>query len=109
MRAKEEGDEVMREYLLGGLAEDAREQLEKRLITDEDEFCKLLIEEDELVDDYVQDNLSEGDKLQFESHFLCTPERQRKLRFAATMREYLLAYCKSESTRTVTTKRDRTL
>jgi hypothetical protein len=86
--------------LLGGLTEDAKEQLERRLMTEDGNFQELLIEEEDLVDDYVRDELSEPDRLRFESHFLCTPERRRKLRFAATLREYLRAYWKATPKRT---------
>jgi hypothetical protein len=81
--------------LLGGLPEDAKEQIERQLMTEDGDFEELLIEVDGLVDDYVSDELSERDRLRFESHFLCTPERRRKLRFAATMREYLRVYWKT--------------
>jgi hypothetical protein len=100
MKANEQRYDTMRDYLLGGLTEDAKEQLEMRLMTEEDDFQELLIQEKELVDDYVRDRLSEPERLRFESHFLCTPERRRKLRFAATLREYLRDHWKTASGRT---------
>jgi hypothetical protein len=81
--------------LLGGLPEDAKEQIERRLMTEDGDFEELLVEADRLVDDYASDDISERDRLRFESHFLCTPERRRKLRFAATLREYLRVYWKT--------------
>src|SRR3990172_9249313 len=95
MKANGQQDDALRDYLLGGLTEDAKEQLERRFMTEDGDFQELLIEEEELVDDYVRDQLSEPDRLRFESHFLCTPERRRKLRFAATLREYLRLYRKA--------------
>lgn len=97
MKANQQEEGRLREYLLGDLSEDAKERLEKRLMTDDEDFQELLIEEDELVDDYVRDRLSAHDRLQFENHFLCTPERRGKLRFSATLREYLRAYWKTRS------------
>jgi hypothetical protein len=92
MKANGQRDDTLRDYLLGGLTEDAKEELERRFMTEDADFQELLIEEEDLVDDYVRDELSESDRLRFENHFLCTPERRRKLRFAATLREYLRAY-----------------
>jgi hypothetical protein len=39
----------------------------------------LLQAEDELIDDYVRDVLSDSDRELFESHFLCTEERRQRL------------------------------
>lgn len=86
-----EQHDTLREYLLGKLSEDAREQLEWRLMTQDEAFQELLIEEDELVDDYACDVLSEDERSRCDNHFLCTPERQRKLRFAVALKGYLQA------------------
>lgn len=96
------GDDTLRDYLLGGLSEDAKEQIERQLMTEDGEFEQLLIEVDGLVDDYVGDGLSERDRLRFESHFLCTPERRMKLRFAATLRDYLHAHWKTAPKKSAT-------
>lgn len=89
MMANGKREDTLRDYLLGGLTEEAMEQLERQLMTADEDFQELLIAEDELVDDFVRGEISEEDRARFESHFLCTPERRRKLRFAATLREYL--------------------
>lgn len=107
MKPNGQRDDTVRDYLLGGLTEDAKEQLERRFMTEDESFQELLIEEDDLVDDYIRDELSEPDRLRFESQFLCTPERRRKLRFAATLREYLRAYWKATPKRTETTGKRR--
>lgn len=69
----------VRQYLLGSLAQEEREQMELRLFL-EDEFLTLVEgAEDDLIDDYVAGDLTEMERKRFERHFLCTPERQQKL------------------------------
>ncbi len=95
MIAKGNRENAFRDYLVGRLAEDVKEELEKRLMTEDRDYQELLLNEDELVDDYVSGALSEEVRERFETHFLCTPERRRKLRFAAILREYLEIHWKS--------------
>jgi hypothetical protein len=75
----------LRQYLLGHLAEDLREEIETGLLADQDLFEELLIAEDELVDDYLSATLSPDENTAFEQHFLCTPERYEKVRFARAL------------------------
>jgi hypothetical protein len=49
----------------------------------------LLIEEDELIDDYLWGNLSPDEREGFHQTFLCTKERQDKLRFARAFQDYV--------------------
>lgn len=77
-----------RQYLLGVLPEDGLRRLEERLLTDEDFYAELLASEDELVDEYLGGALSADEREKFERHFLCTPERRRKLSFGTALRRY---------------------
>ncbi len=83
-----ENREEIREYLLGSLSEDARQRVEERLLTEDTVFEELLVCEDELFDDYVAGALSADERSKFEAHFLSTPERQQKLRFALALNRY---------------------
>jgi hypothetical protein len=83
------GNETIRKYLLGNLEETGKTQLEERLLTDGQLFEELLIAEDELVDHYVAGRLGVDDKVRFESHFLVTPDRVRKMQFGHTFQRYL--------------------
>jgi hypothetical protein len=82
-------DQTLRRYLLGDLGEETQRHLEERLVTDTEYFQELLIVEDELVDEYVRGDLSEQEKEDFESHFLCSRERREKLSFAGVLRDYV--------------------
>lgn len=87
----------IRQYLLGSLSEEARERVEVRLLTEEEFYSELLAWEDELIDQYVDEGLSGEERKQFEAHFLCDPERQRKIRFARTLRKYIDAQPKTSA------------
>ena len=83
------GNETIKKYLLGNLEETSKTQLEERLLNDAQLFEELLIAEDELVDHYIAGRLSVDDKVRFESHFLVTPDRVRKIQFGHTFQKYL--------------------
>ena len=80
---------MIRQYLLGQLEEGQQQVIEQRLLTEDDLFEELEVAEDELSDEYVADELTPVDRKQFEQYFLSTPERQRELRFATDLRQYL--------------------
>ena len=69
-------DDVLRRYLLGRLAPDSRESVEKRLFSDDRIFWeRLCLLEDELVDQYARGELDGEETASFERDFLCTDER----------------------------------
>jgi hypothetical protein len=87
----------VRQYLLGDLAFREQEQLEERLLTNDESYEQLLVAEDELIDDYLRGALHERERERFEQHFLSTPERYRKLRFARSLRRYIASATAGES------------
>jgi hypothetical protein len=83
-------DEVLRGYLLGRLAEDSREGVEKRLFSDDRIFWEhLCLVEDELIDQYVRGELDGEDCVHFERDFLCTDERRGKLELSRALKDYV--------------------
>lgn len=84
--------DVLRRYLLDGLDRESREDVERRLFSDDrlfwERFCLI---EDELIDDYVRGDLTGDDRDRAERHFLCTAERQGKVAFARALQEYVAA------------------
>jgi hypothetical protein len=83
-------DDVLRRYLLGGLTSEAREGVEARLFSDDAIFWEhLCLVEDELIDDYVANELEPEDHASFERGFLCTEERRRKVEFAQALKAHL--------------------
>jgi len=79
----------MRSYLLGNLEEDRRAALEESILSDPGIHEELLAAEEELIDQYVANNLSPFEREQFETNFLITAERQKNLRFGRLLRRYL--------------------
>src|SRR5262245_12113371 len=75
-------DQTITQYLLGALPATEAERLDELSFTDEDFAATLKAAENDLVDAYVQGELT-GDALaQFESYYLASPRRREKVRFA---------------------------
>jgi len=73
------------QYLLGQAGPEESSSFEERLITEEDFYDELTIAEDELIDQYLDDDLTGLEREQFESHFLSSPERRQKVRFGSAL------------------------
>lgn len=80
---------LMRNYLLGGLDEERQEQVEERLLSDDSFAEKLSEAQDNLIDDYVFDALSESERESFDKNFILTDERRKKMLFAQTIEIYV--------------------
>jgi hypothetical protein len=89
LKSDTQSNEAIRDYLLGLTASGDAAQVEERLLTDDKFYQELLIVEDELVDEYVADQLTDSEIQSFESHFLNTSERREKLRFARNLKKYV--------------------
>jgi CHAT domain-containing protein len=77
----------IRQYLLGQIKDEPwLEQFELSLLGDNELLELLLVEEDEIIDDFVCCALSSEDLVAFESNFVLTPERKRKIEFSKAAR-----------------------
>jgi hypothetical protein len=94
-----ENEISMKQYLLGELTEEDRQQFEKQLMTSDEYFERLLIAEDELVDEYLRGRLSPREQEKFSNHFLCTPERHEKLRFSSSLHRYVSTHAGKAQTK----------
>jgi hypothetical protein len=81
--------ETIKSYLLGQIPEPEESAVEERLFTDREFYDELSIVEDELIDQYLGGALSDTDRKSFESHFVSSPERQQKVRFARALKKYV--------------------
>jgi hypothetical protein len=80
--ASGQDDQQLVRYLLGLLDEEEADRLDELSVTDDEVAWRVRAVENELVDAYVRGGL-EGDTLrQFESHYLASPRRREKVRFA---------------------------
>ena len=80
----------LREYLLGNInLEEEKTKIEERLMLEEDYFQELLIEEEELIQDYVDKHLTLTEIQNFEEKFLKSEEGRSKVQFARSLRKYI--------------------
>jgi CHAT domain-containing protein len=89
MAHENQDDGLIRRYLLGRLVEDEREQLEEKMMADNEVFNRVLLAEDEMVEEYVHGELSESDRAGFEASFLSTPEGRKQVTYARALSEYV--------------------
>ncbi len=88
--ADKSDDDVLRAYLLGRLAPEPRESVERRLFSEDRIFWeRLCLLEDELVDQYARGELGGEDGARFERDFLVTDERRAKLELALALKQYV--------------------
>lgn len=84
-----DGRRGIREYLFGNLEDPVmKSQIEKQLLADDREIS---IAEDELIEQYLDDELSPADRQRFIDHFLIAPERKQQLRLHQYLRKYAAA------------------
>jgi len=84
-----DNDELLTRYLLGDLGEEEQEKVEQRYISDPAFYEQLLAVEDDLIDSYAEGTLTQNQRASFESHFMRSPERQKRVGFAEAWMMYL--------------------
>jgi hypothetical protein len=78
----------IRSYLLGASSAEDAESMDELSVADS-EFSELLgVAENDLIDAYVQNELSGDELRRFEEHYLASPRRREKVRFARSFQEY---------------------
>lgn len=80
---------TLRRYLLGEFTQE--EQLapvEERLLAEDNFFEEFQLVKDDLIDQYVTQQLTPEDRRRFEQHFLVTAERREDLRHAQALSRY---------------------
>ena len=87
-RLTPELEATLRRYVLGGLDEAARSELEEQLVTEPDVFEALGVVEDELIEEYLDGAGTDLDRGAFERHFLTSSQRQARLRLAKSLRKH---------------------
>lgn len=87
VRAKE--DQVIVGYLLGLATEMEQGQVETRYFRDQDFYEQVLALEDELICDYLSNELTGTERRRFEEHFLQTAHRRKKFQATRKLMAYL--------------------
>ena len=93
MNQQPQEQDAVREYLLGNLNDEAKmRQIEENLLLDDDFEEQLSVAEDELVDEYLNDALTERERERFLQFFLASPERKENLRLISNLRKYAASH-----------------
>lgn len=80
----------LRSFLLGIIEnKKQRRKIEMRLMIDDAYFQFLEIIEEELIQEYVDNQLTESERQQFDSLFFRSKERIEKIKFAYLLRRYI--------------------
>ena len=78
----------IRQFLLGELGDDEREQLEQRVLIEGGTRDKLLMAEDDLIEEYLEGALQDEEREKFLRQFLSIPHQRNKLRIAKSLRRF---------------------
>ena len=92
-------DAFLRQYLLGNVDDEERQRIETLFLTDSNTRERLLVAEQDLMEDYLENSLTPADKERFLLHYAQTPEQQRKLRITKSIKDWALT--EESSTQTI--------
>ena len=78
-------EKLIAQYLLGELPEEQQVEIEDRAFTDKDYLATITTVENDLIDEYVRGELSAADRQRFETRFLASAERRKRVEFAKAL------------------------
>lgn len=85
MVAKIHDEKLIARYLLGELPEEQQVEIEDRAFEDKEYLANITAVENDLIDEYVRHELSEADRRKFESRFLASEARRKRVEFAKAL------------------------
>ena len=88
MREEPLDDVEARRFLLGQLPPEEQGRIEELAFEDPDTFTFLETVEDDLIDEFIQGELSAVEVQQFNDHFLSLPDRRNNLRVSRLLRQH---------------------
>jgi hypothetical protein len=91
MKEKPVTEALARRFLLGQVEDLAQQEIESLFISDPEVKNTVLLAEEDLVEDYLDGNLTESDADEFLLRYGHTPHQRRKLRIAESIKQYALA------------------
>lgn len=83
-------DAVLREFLLGKVDDEERARIESLFLTDPEAREKILVNEQELIEDYLEDSLNAGDREKFLQRYGQTPAQLQQLRISKAIKEWAI-------------------
>lgn len=78
-------EKLISRYLLGELSEEEQVEIEDRAFADKEYLASITAVENDLIDEYVRHELSDADRRKFESRFLASAERRKRVEFAKAL------------------------
>ena len=89
MKQDADNDELLIQYLLGEFSDVEQQEVEQRYMSDPAFYEQLLAVEDDLIDAYVEGELSQSRRSRFEKHFLVSPDRRARVGIGKAWISYL--------------------
>src|SRR5262245_24382222 len=83
--------EMIKDYLLNALSEEKRRLVELRMLSDEDFLDRVSLCEDDLIEDYLEGELSDTERQNFETSYLATAQGRHDLWMTRQLTETSLA------------------
>ena len=84
-------DALLREFLLGKVDDAARDRIESLFLTDSTARERVLALEQDLIEDYLEDNLTPEAKESFLARYAQTEEQRRELRITRSIKDWAVA------------------
>ena len=91
-------DALLREFLLGRVNDDARERIENLFLTDPVLRDRVLSVEQDLIEEYLEDTLTEEDREIFISLYARTEEQRRQLRITESIKNWAVREAQAPQT-----------
>jgi anti-sigma factor RsiW len=89
MSADLKSDNLITQYLLGKLPEEQQVEIEDRAFSDQEFLASITSVENDLIDEYVRGEMPPADRRQFESRFLASESRRKRVEFAKALAQLL--------------------
>jgi hypothetical protein len=82
-------EKLISQYLLGELSEDQQMEIEDGAFGDEEFMARITAVENDLIDEYVRGEMADADRRRFESRFLVSESRRKRIEFAKALTHLL--------------------
>lgn len=102
-------DAEIRQFLLGSVDDSERQRIEGLFMSDAEFNQRVLLAEEDLIEDYLEHSLAPMDSGKFLAQYGHAPEPQRRLRISRSIREYAATEARPGLTYPATPKRFRFL
>ena len=89
MAADLKSEKLIAQYLLGELPEEQQVEIEDLAFSDQQFMASITAVENDLIDEYVREEMSETDRRRFEARFLASESRRKRVEFARALAQML--------------------